>query len=98
MLPQLPLWPSPSDHVTLGRSVPSLGLFSKRFSGAAEKLTGKGLGLLSEKEPSDQCWAAPPRRCLSADPYTAPRALRNQVPPQSGPPTLTGSASGTTPV
>lgn len=46
--------------MTLGRSHPSLGLFSKRLNGAAEKFPGKGLPLLSDEEPSDLHGGSPP--------------------------------------
>lgn len=54
-----------------------MGLFSKRLNGAAEKFPGKGLPLLSDKEPSDQHGAALPEKVLVRDPTAAPQALQN---------------------
>lgn len=58
-----PLDTSLSGHVTLGRSIPLLNLFSKRLKGAAEKCTGKGLFLLSE---GDQGWVGLPAKVLGS--------------------------------
>lgn len=64
--------------MTPGRSLPSLSLVSTRLNGSAEKFTGKGPSLLSEKEPPDQCRGGLPEEVLG--PSAAPHALRDKVP------------------